>query len=185
MCVGHCTRIACFEIAGWQRLREIIAEYRLPITFVGLPTSDLFMMDRPSDDSKSATDRRRATLQIPHMIKQHELQGAIAINNVGNAFTPHSNCDPLRLASLGMLVYQTATVDGCNLLYECVSTRARKGLGVPTATLRLQEGQPADLVLFKSRHAFSQKHLCSASDVVYDPERTRIVFHRGRKVALD
>ena len=43
--LGHCTRLTLFSATEWQELRERIGE--LPMSFVGLPTSDVFMMGRP------------------------------------------------------------------------------------------------------------------------------------------
>ncbi|KAF2830490.1 hypothetical protein CC86DRAFT_315813 [Ophiobolus disseminans] len=89
--LGHCTRLTRFQKEDWQRLRREIGG--LPVSFVGLPTSDLFMMRTP--------DNLRGTLPIPDLINQYGLNAAISINNVGNAFTPQGNCDPLSLAQLG------------------------------------------------------------------------------------
>jgi cytosine/adenosine deaminase-related metal-dependent hydrolase len=105
--LGHCTRLTRFRRDEWQRLREEIGE--LPVSFVGLPTSDLFMMRTP--------EGLRGTLPIPELIDQYGLNAAISINNVGNAFTPQGNCDPLSLAQLGVGLYQAGTKKGAELLY--------------------------------------------------------------------
>jgi cytosine/adenosine deaminase-related metal-dependent hydrolase len=110
--LGHCTRLTRFREAEWQRLGQEIGE--LPVSFVGLPTSDLFMMRTP--------EGLRGTLPIIELIKQYGLQAAISINNVGNAFTPQGNCDPLGLAQLAVGLYQAGTRDDAELLY--VRTRA-------------------------------------------------------------
>jgi hypothetical protein len=116
---GHCTRLTLLEDNEWRDLKARIAD--LPVTFIGLPTSDLFMMGRPNSDSGGGT-RLRGTLQIPQMIKKYGLNGAIGINNVGNAFTPQGGCDPLSLASLGVAVYQTGTKEDANiLLVRCLT----------------------------------------------------------------
>lgn len=109
--LGHCTRLTRFQKADWTRLREEIGE--LPISFVGLPTSDLFMMRTP--------ENLRGTLPVLELIKDYELNAAISINNVGNAFTPQGNCDPLSLAQLAVGVYQAGAIQDVELLY--VSTR--------------------------------------------------------------
>ena len=110
---GHCTRLTLFDKKEWLDLGTKIG--RLPAFFIGLPTSDLFMMGRP--DMKSGPGVRvRGTLQIPQMIKEYGLDGAIGINNVGNAFTPQGNCDPLSLTSLGVAVYQTGTKGDAEIL---------------------------------------------------------------------
>lgn len=105
--LGHCTRLTRFDDETWHRLRQEIGE--LDVSFIGLPTSDLFMMRTP--------DNLRGTLPIIQLIKQYGLNAAIAINNVGNAFTPQGNCDPLSIAQLGVGLYQAPTKDDVQLLF--------------------------------------------------------------------
>ncbi|KAF2116226.1 hypothetical protein BDV96DRAFT_491528 [Lophiotrema nucula] len=97
--LGHCTRLTRFKHADWQRLRH--HSEALPISFVGLPTSDLFMM--------RTEENVRGTLPVVEMIEQHGFNAAIAVNNVGNAFTPYGTCDPLSIATLGVGLYQAGT----------------------------------------------------------------------------
>ncbi len=112
--LGHCTRLTLFSREEWQRLKRKIGS--LPASFVGLPTSDLFMMGRPNDDDDCGP-RVRGTLQIPQMIKQHELNSAVGVNNIGNAFTPQGNCDPMTIASLGVGLYHAGTKEDAEVLY--------------------------------------------------------------------
>lgn len=106
--MGHCTRLTHLEQkGGWNDLRSAIGS--LPVSFVGLPTSDLYMMKSSSGV--------RGTLNVIDMIKQHRLDAAMSINNVGNAFTPQGSCDPMALASLCVGVYQTGTKQDAELLY--------------------------------------------------------------------
>jgi hypothetical protein len=100
---GHCTRLTLFENTEWLTLCKKVRG--LPVSFVGLPTSDLFMMGRPEEESGGG-HRVRGTLQAIHMIEKYGLNVAIGVNNVGNAFTPQGSCDPLGLASLGVGLYQ-------------------------------------------------------------------------------
>jgi hypothetical protein len=83
--LGHCTRLTRFRKDKWAHLKQEIGD--LPVSFVGLPTSDLFMM--------RTVENVRGTLPVTELIKEHGFNAAIAINNVGNAFTPYGNCDPL------------------------------------------------------------------------------------------
>lgn len=71
--LGHCTRLTRFKDQEWSSLRESIGN--LPVSFVGLPTSDLFMM--------RTAENVRGTLPVVELIKRHSLNAAIAINNVG------------------------------------------------------------------------------------------------------
>jgi hypothetical protein len=111
--LGHCTRLTLLDLDGWKELRDSVRG--LPIHFVGLPTSDLFMMGRP-EPQKGGGNRVRGTLQIPQMIKEYGLQAAIGINNVGNAFTPQGGCDPLSVACLGVGIYQAGTKEDADIL---------------------------------------------------------------------
>lgn len=110
---GHCTRLTLFDPNQWVDLRQKMRG--LPISFVGLPTSDLFMMGRPNEESGGG-QRVRGTLQIPQMIQKYGFNAAIGINNVGNAFTPQGSCDPLSLASFAVGVYQTGTTADADIL---------------------------------------------------------------------
>jgi hypothetical protein len=110
---GHCTRLTLFNTEEWLNLQHKIGS--LPVSFVGLPTSDLFMMGRP-DVEFGGSQRMRGTLQVPEMIKKYGLNACIGINNVGNAFTPQGSCDPLSLTSLGVGVYQAGTKEDAEIL---------------------------------------------------------------------
>lgn len=112
--LSHCTRLTLFNPEEWRYLRTRIGD--LPIFFVGLPTSDLYMMGRP-DEKEGGGQRVRGTLQIPEMIRKYFLNGSIGINNVGNAFTPQGGCDPMALASMGVGLYQAGTKEDTELLY--------------------------------------------------------------------
>lgn len=104
--LGHCTRLTLFTRSEWTRLKQDIGN--LPISFVGLPTSDLFMMGRP-ESGTAGSERPRGTLQILSMIADYDLNCAMAINNIGNAFTPQGSCNLLNLANFGIPIYQAAT----------------------------------------------------------------------------
>lgn len=105
--LGHCTRLTRFREEDWHHLKQEIED--LAVSFVGLPTSDLFMMRTP--------ENLRGTLPIIELIKQYGFNAAISVNNVGNAFTPQGNCDPLSIAQLGVGLYQAPTKDDVQLLY--------------------------------------------------------------------
>lgn len=153
--LGHCTRLTRFRKEDWSLLKKEMGN--LPVSFVGLPTSDLFIM--------KTSDGVRGTLPVIEMIKEHDFNATIAINNVGNAFTPQGSCDPLSLAQLGVGLYHAGTLDDAKLLYvgclqthlispldsepqETVSSRAKSAIGCEPTTLNLKPGEPADFVLF-------------------------------------
>ena len=118
VCLGHCTRMTLFDKEQWKRLKRETEGLR--VSFVGLPTSDLFMMGRP-DAQEGWKNRARGTLQIPWIIKELSVNAAISVNNIGNAFTPQGSADPLTVASLGVGLYQAGTEEDAALLYVSVS----------------------------------------------------------------
>ncbi|KAI9696056.1 MAG: hypothetical protein M1836_005887 [Candelina mexicana] len=181
--LGHCTRLTMFSKEEWQRLRKAIGS--LPISFVGLPTSDMFIMGRPDDDDDVGGGQRvRGTLQIPQMIQNYGFSCAIGVNNVGNAFTPQGNCDPLSIACLGVGLYHAGTKKDVNVLYECISSRARAAIGMEGASLGLKQGETADLVLFGRRkegetdvQRFRRRK--TLQEIIYDPCHERITIKGG------
>ncbi|KAF9700614.1 hypothetical protein EKO04_001273 [Ascochyta lentis] len=185
--LGHCTRLTRFREDEWHRLKKEIGE--LTVSFVGLPTSDLFMMRTP--------ENVRGTLPIIELIKQYGFNAAISANNVGNAFTPQGSCDPLSIAQLGVGLYQAPTKNDVQLLYaschfvslprrfanattqEAVSSRAKTAIGHEPATLNLRPGEPADFVLFDSMDS-GWRCRKSIAEVVYDAGFVRQTVYQGR-----
>ncbi|KAK3941765.1 hypothetical protein QBC46DRAFT_381934 [Diplogelasinospora grovesii] len=141
--LGHCTQLTQLSAAELTELAAIIKRDQLPVHFVGLPTSDLYMMGRPPEESESLSTSsgsgrgplqphivQRGTLQIPSLIRDYGLNGCLGVNNVGNAFTPFGNGDPLQLACWGVGLYHAGTPSDAELLYGCVSWRARQAIGL-------------------------------------------------------
>ncbi|KAI7172920.1 hypothetical protein KC324_g10607, partial [Hortaea werneckii] len=123
--LGHCTRLTLFTSEEWRFLVQQIREADLPISFVGLPTSDLFIMPHPAP----ANTLSRRTLDVPRLIADFGLNACLGVNNIGNAFTPYGSCDPVLLACLGVGVYQAGTTGQAGVLFECVSSRAKEAIG--------------------------------------------------------
>ncbi|KAF2844883.1 cytosine deaminase protein-like protein [Plenodomus tracheiphilus IPT5] len=169
---GHCTRLTRFQREDWRSLRSAIGE--LPISFTGLPYSDLFIMKTP--------DNVRGTLPVTTLINEFGLNATVAINNVGNAFTPTANCDPLDLARLGVGLYHAGTRQDTELLYETVSSRAKTAIGVEKSSLSLRIGEPADFVLF-DRMDVGWRSRKSISEIVYDAGHSRQTIYHGRVTA--
>ncbi|GAB7357615.1 hypothetical protein MBLNU459_g0115t1 [Dothideomycetes sp. NU459] len=180
--LGHCTRLSLFRDADWSRLKEAIGD--LPISLVGLPTSDLFMM--------RTEHGARGTLPIPQLIQKHGLDAAIGMNNIGNAFTPHGCCDPLSIASMGVGIYQAGTKRDAEILYECVSTRARAAIGLSASTTKSADGghsysslaikskQPADLILFSHESVdWRTRRTVAEAVYLYDGANGRRVIKAG------
>lgn len=154
--LGHCTQHTLFSKDELSRLASEINTTNLPISLIGLPTSDIYMQGRPTDSTADPHNRPRATLQIPSLIKDHNLNAAISINNAGNAFTPFGGVDSLQLACWGVGLYQAGTETDAEILYECVSTRARRAIGLERwdgdTSLEIKMGQsvPFGLMLVRN-----------------------------------
>ena len=173
--LGHCTRLTLFKNPDWDRVRASIGD--LPISFVGLPTSDLFMMRTES--------KTRGTLDIPHLIKNYGLNACIGINNIGNAFTPHGSCDPLTLACNGVGIYQAGTKEDAEVLYGCVSWRAREAIGLCEGeggkSVEVLKDDCVDIVLFgREREGWRTRRSVSEAVYLYDHCRGRRGIMGGR-----
>ena len=121
ICVGHATRLALFSHGEWSRLVDLIVQDDLPITFVGLPQSDLYMMGRGSpslaDSASPAIPLNpRGTLNPVRLKDEYGLDIALSVNNVENPFTPQGFADPLGLGTLGVAVWQSGTKSACTTL---------------------------------------------------------------------
>ncbi|KAI4171441.1 MAG: hypothetical protein LQ343_004297 [Gyalolechia ehrenbergii] len=180
--LGHCTRLTLLTREQWLDLRARIDD--LPISFVGLPTSDLFMMGKPFQ-GKGGGERVRGTLQIPQMIQQYGIEGAISVNNVGNAFTPQGSCDPLSIASLGVGVYQAGTKRDAEILYECISVRAKEAIGCEDCTaVAIANGQIANFVVFLPEEYSGGRGRGTLQELVYNPPGRRHIFRKGLLVEV-
>lgn len=168
--LGHCSRLTLLPESEWARLAAEIHDNELPVTFVGLPTSDIYMASAPNEGPQ---DRRRGTLQILHLIKKYKLDAVMGVNNVGNLFTPWGSADPLSLACLAVGIYQAGSQADAELLYECVSTRARAAIGLETPEgLCVREGLVPDLLLVRDRDETGcgiSRPRSSVAEVVWAP----------------
>jgi hypothetical protein len=118
--IGHATRLGLMTSAEWCQLKHSMAN--LPIHFIGLPQSDLYMMGRQSGDPGFAL---RGTLNVLRLKNEHDLSAALSINNIQNAFTPQGSADPLLLCTLGVAIFQSASANDCrSLLASSLSVRA-------------------------------------------------------------
>jgi len=192
--LGHCTQLSMMSEAERKSLADAVIASNLPIHFVGLPTSDLFMMGRPSaddsDDSISSQNRPRGTIHVPSMVKGLGLSVCLGVNNVGNAFTPFGTADPLQLASWAVGIYQAGTVGDAELLYACVSSRARQAIGLDQDSkgghFPIYRGQKLrGMLMLKNRYFITlpgpvghpsidvaSRFRLSLKDVVWDPPQS-------------
>ena len=188
--IGHCSHLTILPARKIRDMANAIQQQDLPIHFVGLPTSDLFMMGRPGEKEPTPHSRPRGTLQVPSMIKDFGLSACLGANNVGNAFTPYGTGDPLQLACWGVGLYQAGTVDDAELLFSSVSSRAREAIGLSNIgygggmekgsvwrPMLLIENMPTMRVPPKAGHVECQipaRQRVGIKDVVWDPPETSL-----------
>jgi cytosine/adenosine deaminase-related metal-dependent hydrolase len=186
--LGHCTRLTLFSDDEWGRLASTIHDHDLPVSFVALPTSDLYMASLPvGENVKRPHVRPRGTLQVLHMIQDLGLDAVIGVNNVGNAFTPWGSVDPISLACLGVGIYHGRKTSDVAMLYECISTRARVAIGLAESSvdIGLKKGYQRDLLILPNvdQTGFGQtRPKQTVADVVWEPPEvsTREVISNGR-----
>ncbi|KAI5358141.1 Putative metal-dependent hydrolase [Septoria linicola] len=173
---GHCSRLTLLSSEDWSKLAHQINDAELPISFVGLPTSDMFMMRTGQQPEV------RGTVNVPKLIQEHDLNACIGVNNIGNAFTPQGSCDPLSLACQGVGIYQAGTKRDAEILYECISTRARAAIGFREQTngLAVESGDQANLVVFeRADQDWHTRKSVSEAVYLYDHCQGRTSFLGG------
>lgn len=139
--LGHCTQLSLLPEDVVRNLADQITKEALPIHFVGLPTSDLFMMGRGEHPAP------RGTLPVLEFIRApNNLNACLGANNVGNAFTPFGTADPLHLASWGVGIHQAGTEAEAETLFGCVSWRARRAIGLASEQDE-KDGRETDLTV--------------------------------------
>ncbi|KAJ5782725.1 hypothetical protein N7457_004499 [Penicillium paradoxum] len=71
--LGHCTRPTLPTESELARLAADIHEYKFPVSFVGLPSSDIYIASPPrtSEDSEPSHNHPRGTLQVIKMIREY------------------------------------------------------------------------------------------------------------------
>ena len=110
--IGHASRLGLFSPKELHAMSSDIKD--LPVTLVGLPQTDMYMLGR------NDPNRPRGTLRVTELIRDYGLDVAMSVNNVGNAFTPQGSLDPLSLCTFGVAVFQAGTRDDCNALLVCL-----------------------------------------------------------------
>ncbi|KAI0801822.1 hypothetical protein BC629DRAFT_1591504 [Irpex lacteus] len=133
ICVGHATRLTLWDDREWRAYKQRSAASRIPVTLIGLPQSDVYMMGR------DVPSPPRSTLNVCRLDRKYDVQIAMAVNNIENAFTPQGPVDPLALCPLGVALFQAGTKADCISLLKAVTTTARRAIGI-------QEEWPEDFV---------------------------------------
>ncbi|KAJ7505345.1 hypothetical protein B0H11DRAFT_2154184 [Mycena galericulata] len=143
--IGHATRLQLFTPQQWGDLIAAIGE--LPIVFVGLPQSDMYMLGRKEADTLLGPPR--STLRIPYLVNKYGLEVAMSVNNVQNAFTPQGSVDPLSLCTLGVALFQSATPKDARILVRSVTLTSKMAIGQRDVhrDLCISINDPADFVI--------------------------------------
>ncbi|KAK0464595.1 Metallo-dependent hydrolase [Desarmillaria tabescens] len=173
--IGHATRLQLFTPDQWQELKEAIG--KLPITLVSLPNSDLYMQGR--EDRDKPLGPPRSTLRVPYIARKYDLQVAMSVNNIENAFTPQGSMDPLALCTLGVALFQSATPRDIRTLICSVTLTSKCALGIAPSDLPQdlfpQKGDPADFVIIHGTQTLYQ--------AVLNPSYDRTTIRGGVVVA--
>ncbi|KAF4617280.1 hypothetical protein D9613_005861 [Agrocybe pediades] len=182
--VGHATRLQMFSSDEWVSLLSSIASTGppIPITFVALPQSDIYMQGRAHMDEPLGAPR--GTLRVPFLKAKYGVDVAMSVNNVDNAFTPQGSLDPLSLCSFGVALFQSAREEDLRTLLRSVTLTARRAIGsmgidtdqVPSADLAPSISDRADLVILHGRE--------SVRSAVLNPPFDRTTIKGGKVVAL-
>ncbi|KAJ6508843.1 hypothetical protein C8R45DRAFT_815074 [Mycena sanguinolenta] len=143
--IGHATRLQLFTSTQWRDLVAAIGE--LPITFIGLPQSDMYMLGREETDTSLGPPR--STLRIPYIANKYKIEMAMSVNNVQNGFTPQGSLDPLSLCALGVALFQSATPRDLGILVRSVTLTSKRAIGQKDVhrDLCVSTDDPADLVI--------------------------------------
>lgn len=116
--IGHATRLGLFSDKEWRDLKHSISN--LPISIIGLPQSDIYMMGRGQPHPP------RATLRVTQLARKFGIGIGMGVNNVQNAFTPQGTADPLSLCTLGVAIFQSGTAQDCMVLLVGMTCNAHK-----------------------------------------------------------
>lgn len=167
LALGHCTRISTFDDDQLDRLTK--AASGLDVTFIGLPTSDLYMQGRDQPWSQ----RSRATLNLPRL-SDRGLRCCVDVNNIANLFTPQGSPDPLSLLPMLVGLWQEATPEQLSKMLGFVTDHAHHVVGTD------DDGGAADspwlsCVIVTELHSWS--------DIVLNPPHNRLTIKNGRLVA--
>ncbi|KAF8590768.1 Metallo-dependent hydrolase [Ramaria rubella] len=166
--IGHAPRLCLFSPEELRALYEDMKD--LPITLVGLPQTDMYMLGRDH------INKPRGTLRITELVRDYGLDVAMSVNNVGNAFTPQGSLDPLSLCTFGVSVFQAGTRADCGTLLAAVSNASKRAAGYPSPrSMLLHEKDTADLLLVHAND--------SIQSLVLNPGIERTVIKNGKIVA--
>ncbi|KAF9267454.1 Metallo-dependent hydrolase [Marasmius fiardii PR-910] len=171
--IGHATRLQLFTPQQWRDLVQEIGE--LPITFVALPSTDMYMQGK--GDTETPLGAPRSTLRVPYLAKQYGLEVAMSVNNIENAFTPQGPLDPLSLCTFGVTIFQAATIKDLESLLRSVTITSKLaiGHGENHRDVSPSVGDPADFVILHGTTTLAQ--------AVLNPSYGRTTIKAGEVIA--
>ncbi|KAJ8472589.1 hypothetical protein ONZ45_g16603 [Pleurotus djamor] len=160
--IGHASRLQLFPANQWRDLKAEIGD--LPISIVGLPQSDMYMLGRL--DQHKPLGAPRSTLRVPQIEREYGIRVAMGVNNVDNPFTPQGSLDPLSLCTFGVAVFQTATTEDISILARSVTTTSRLAIASEEnhKTLFPSRLDPADFVILHDNFDLQSAILCPSYD---------------------
>ncbi|KAL0961043.1 hypothetical protein HGRIS_006032 [Hohenbuehelia grisea] len=172
--IGHASRLQLFSPSEWRRLIADIGD--LPISFVGLPQSDMYMLGGEGE-RKQPLGSPRSTLRVPSLARDYGLQVAMGVNNVDNPFTPQGSLDPLSLCTFGVAVFQAATTEDIEALALSVTSVAKTAVGLGRGHTQLfpSLSQPADFVILHDNQ--------NIRSAILNPSYDRTTICAGRIVS--
>ncbi|KAL0578627.1 hypothetical protein V5O48_003370 [Marasmius crinis-equi] len=186
--IGHATRLQLFTVEQWRDLMERIGD--LPITFIALPNSDMYMQGREATNTPLGAPR--STLRVPYLAREYGLEVAMSVNNVGNAFTPQGSLDPLALCPFGVAIFQAATPKDLETLLRSVTITSKVALGMEDVSPDLypQVGDQADFVILHGNETLTQAALNPSYDrttikagvIVAQRQTERFIYGRPSRV---
>ncbi|TFK40551.1 hypothetical protein BDQ12DRAFT_679655 [Crucibulum laeve] len=171
--IGHATRLQLFTPEEWQGLVNSIGD--LPITFISLPQSDIYMQGRAEKDTTLGPPR--GTLRVPYLARKYGLQVAMSVNNVENAFTPQGSLDPLSLCTFGAAIFQAVIPEDLRALTRSVTLTSKLAMGMKETPVDLvpSVGNPADFVIIHGNYTLQS--------AVLNPGYERTTIRAGSVVA--
>ncbi|KAH8825279.1 hypothetical protein DL96DRAFT_1612618 [Flagelloscypha sp. PMI_526] len=175
--IGHATRLQLFSTAEWKHLLAEMKDLQkagINIFLVSLPQSDMYMQGR--GQTQQPLGAPRGTLRVPQLKRRAGLNVAMAVNNVGNLFTPQGSLDPLSLCSFGVSIFQAATPEDVRTLVRSITVVSKHAIGhTEIKGLFPSPNEPADFVLLHST-----RNIASAC---FDPSHDRTTIYQGKVIS--
>lgn len=160
--VGHGTKYSLLDPPALARLGRRLADAGVAVTV--LPATDLFISHRDRDH---AVPRGVADANA---LAACGVNCSLSTNNVLNPFTPFGDCSLVRVANLYAHAVQRGNEDELRECFEMMTRRSARILR--RDDYGVQEGNPADLVLWDAR---------SAAEAVATIALPLTGFKRGRR----